>query len=81
MSEILQMVRDDPEMQNLSKEEEATYIKDLVEYRESRKRGARISNSAAAADVRNKLDMFNTEVRSLPSSNYIFMLIAISLHS
>lgn len=59
------MVKEDPKMQNLSKEEEDAFMNDLIDYRELNKKGARINNQAAAADARVTLDRFNTEVRSL----------------
>jgi hypothetical protein len=51
LREIKSLVRDDPEFQNLSEEQEEKLLRDLEEYRALKKTGARASNLAAAQDV------------------------------
>lgn len=59
------MVKEDPALQNLSREEADELINDLQEYRALNARGARINNRAAAADVRVTMDHIQNEVRLL----------------
>lgn len=62
LKDLREMIKDDEDLQDLTKEEEDAFIQQLVEYRELKAKGAHIDNGAAAADVRLTLDKFNTEV-------------------
>jgi hypothetical protein len=56
------LVREDPELQDLTKEQEAKLLQMLEDHRALKATGARASNRAAAQDVRLTLQNLNTEV-------------------
>jgi hypothetical protein len=62
LSELLQMVRDDPAMQDLSKEEEEELRMEVIAVREQKKLGARPTNQAASQDYRHQLESLNDQV-------------------
>jgi hypothetical protein len=63
LPELRQMVRDDPLMQDLSKEEEEELRMEVVAVREEKKLGARPTNQSAAQDYRRQLQSLNDQVR------------------
>jgi hypothetical protein len=62
LPELLQMVRDDPAMQDLSKEEEEELRRDVIAVREQKKLGARPTNQAASQDYHSQLESLNDQV-------------------
>lgn len=72
INELRQLVKDDPDLQNLSNEQEAELREELIAVREEKKRGARPTNRSAAQDYHHHLEEFNNEasktisMRSLP---------------
>jgi len=56
------MVRDDPQMQDLSKEEEDELREEVVAAREEKKLGARPTNQSASQDYRRQLESLNEQV-------------------
>jgi hypothetical protein len=63
LSELRQMVRDDPLLQDLSKEEEEELRMEVIAAREQKKLGARPTNQSAAQDYRRQLESLNDQVR------------------
>ena len=64
LSELRQMVRDDPALQDLTEEQENELREDVMAVREQRKLGARPTNLSAAQDYRRQVDSLNDEVSS-----------------
>jgi hypothetical protein len=62
LSEIQQLVEDDPELQNLSEERHKMFIDNLLESRILKHSGARVSNVACARDTRGVMSRINVEV-------------------
>jgi hypothetical protein len=62
LPELRQMLRDDPLMQNLSKEEEEELRMEVIAAREEKKLGARPTNKSAAQDYRRHLESLNDQV-------------------
>ena len=62
INDLRQLVKDDPNLQNLSKAEEAELREELIAVREEKKRGARPTNRSAAQDYHRHLDQFNDDV-------------------
>jgi hypothetical protein len=62
LPELRQMVRDDPQMQDLSKEEEDELREEVVAAREEKKLGARPTNQSASQDYRRQLESLNEQV-------------------
>jgi hypothetical protein len=62
INDIRQLVKDDPDLQNLSKAQEAELREELTALREEKKRGARPTNRSAAQDYHCHLEWFNDEV-------------------
>lgn len=62
LPELRQMVRDDPALQDLSKEEEEELRMEVIAVREQRKLGARPTNQAASQDYRRQLESLNDQV-------------------
>ncbi|KAH7918001.1 hypothetical protein BV22DRAFT_1025317, partial [Leucogyrophana mollusca] len=54
--EIRELVKDDPDMQDLDSDQEQHYIDELNEYRKLRKFGMRANNAAAARDMLSTMD-------------------------
>jgi hypothetical protein len=65
LSELRQMVRDDPALQDLTEEQENELREDVMAVREQRKLGARPTNKSAAQDYRNQVDSLNDQVSSV----------------
>ncbi|KIJ91094.1 hypothetical protein K443DRAFT_135562 [Laccaria amethystina LaAM-08-1] len=65
INDIRQLVKDDPDLQNLSKAQEAELREELTASREEKKRGARPTNRSAAQDYHRHLEWFNDEINSL----------------
>ena len=64
LSELRQRVKEDPAMQNLSKDEEEELRKEVTDLREQRQLGARPTNAAACQDYRHQLKSLNDQVFS-----------------
>jgi hypothetical protein len=62
LSEIQQLVEDDPELQNLSEEHHKMFIDNLLESRILKQSGARVSNVACTRDTRGVMGQINVEV-------------------
>jgi len=62
LREIQQLVSNDPELENLTPEQEEELLKELDEYRALKKTGARASNLAAAQDVHHVVTHVHTAV-------------------
>lgn len=62
LPELRQMVRDDPALQDLSKEEEEELRMEVIAVREQRKLGARPTNQSASQDYRRQLESLNDQV-------------------
>ena len=56
------MVREDPNFQNLTKEQEQEMKDEVMALRQERKVGARPTNQSAAMDYRRNLSSINDEV-------------------
>ncbi|KAI0058311.1 hypothetical protein BV25DRAFT_1766711, partial [Artomyces pyxidatus] len=79
LAAIKELVKDDPELQpeNLSKERKAELIAELVEYREEKKSGVRLSSKSVAQDLRVTTERLNNELGALAertgSSSFFFV--------
>ena len=62
IAEIRQMVKDDLNFQDLSKEQESEMRDELLASRDQRRLGARPSNRSAAQDYRRHLEQLNNDV-------------------
>ena len=62
LPELRQMVKDDPLMQDLSKEEEEELQLEVIALREQKKLGARPTNQSAAQEYRRQLESLNDQV-------------------
>ena len=62
LPEIRAMVREDPNFQNLTKEQEQEMKDEVMALRQERKVGARPTNQSAAMDYRRNLSSINDEV-------------------
>lgn len=69
------MVKDDPLMQDLSKEEEEELQLEVIALREQKKLGARPTNQSAAQDYRRQLESLSDQV-SFFYSTFFFMLVS-----
>ena len=69
------MVKDDPLMQDLSKEEEEELQLEVIALREQKKLGARPTNQSAAQDYQRQLESLNDQV-SFFYSTFFFMLVS-----
>lgn len=56
------MVKEDPSLQDLSKEEEDELREEVIALREQKRLGARPTNLAASQDYRCQLDALNDQV-------------------
>jgi hypothetical protein len=65
LSELRQMVRDDPALQDLTEEQENELREDVMAVREQRKLGARPTNLSAAQDYRHQVESLNDQVSSV----------------
>ena len=63
LAELKEMVLTDPDIQNMTKEDEQELIDALKEYREEKKRNARPNNKSAARDITATMDRITDEVR------------------
>lgn len=75
LPELRQMVKDDPLMQDLSKEEEEELRLEVIALREQKKLGARPTNQSAAQDYRRQLESLSDQV-SFFYSTFFFMLVS-----
>jgi hypothetical protein len=73
LREIQELVRDDPELQNLTLDQEKELLKDLEDHRALKKTGARASNLAAAQDVYNTVTHIHSEVSEFPGRAMFFL--------
>ena len=62
LPEIWAMVREDPNFQNLTKEQEQEMKDEVMALRQEKKVGARPTNQSAALDYRRNLTFLNDEV-------------------
>src|ERR1700690_2438537 len=62
LSDIKKLLGEDPDLQDLSREQEQVFIDKLVAHRELKKGGARATNHAAAADTRYTIDIIGSKV-------------------
>jgi len=62
VTELRQLIEDDPAYQNLTMEEEGQMKQELLEHREQKKVGARPTNKSAAQDYRAQMTQMNNEV-------------------
>lgn len=62
ITEIRQLVKDDPNLQDLSKAQESELRDELLASREQKRLGARPSNRSAAQDYRRNIEQLNDEV-------------------
>ena len=62
IAEIRQLVKDDPDFQDLSKAQETELREELLASRDLKRLGARPSNRSAAQDYRRQLKQLNNEV-------------------
>ena len=76
LRELQNLIRDDPDLQNINNEEKQEIMKALEDHRELKKTGARASNRAAAQDVQATLERVNSEVRQL-----LFLPFSLTSHS
>lgn len=80
INDLRQLVKDDPDFQNLSKAQETELREELMASREEKKRGARPTNRSVAQDYHRHLEQFNDEVSksisigSLPLTYLRFIL-------
>ncbi|KAF8816259.1 hypothetical protein BYT27DRAFT_7067379, partial [Phlegmacium glaucopus] len=65
IKEIRQLVKDDPDLQDLSKAQEMELRDELLSAREQKRLGARPSNRSAAQDYRCQIEQLNNEITSL----------------
>ena len=65
LPELRQMVKEDPAMQDLSKEEENELREEVIAVREQKMFGARPTNHAASQDYRCQLESLNDQVSSI----------------
>jgi hypothetical protein len=63
LPELRQMVKEDPTMQDLSKEDEEELRGEVIAAREQKRLGARPTNQAASQDYRRQLETLNEQVR------------------
>ena len=70
LAELCQMVKEDPAMQDLSKEEEDELREEVVAVREQKKLGACPTNQSAAQDYRSQLEALNDQVSSSTHAVY-----------
>jgi hypothetical protein len=63
LAELKEMALTDPDVQNMTKEDEQELIDALKEYREEKKRNARPNNKSAARDITATMDRVTDEVR------------------
>ena len=59
------MVKDDPDLQNMSAEAEDLIIKEVKEHRERQRTGMRTTNKSAAQDYRHAIQQVSEDVRVL----------------
>ena len=64
LSELRQLVKEDPALQNLSEETEKLLKDDVVTMRDLKKTGARPSNKACSLDYRGEVRELNDRVSS-----------------
>lgn len=62
IAEIRQLVKDDPNFQDLTKAQETELRNELLSARDLKRLGARPSNRSAAQDYRRQLEQLNDEV-------------------
>ena len=62
LQDLQNLIRKDPDLQNINKEERQEIMKALEDHRELKKTGARASNRAAAQDVQATLEQVNSKV-------------------
>lgn len=62
ITEIRQLVKDDPNLQDLSKAQESELRDELLASREQKRLGARPSNRSAAQDYRCNIEQLSDEV-------------------
>ena len=80
INDLHQLVKDDPDFQNLSKAQEAELREELIALWEEKKQGVQPTNRLAAQDYHRHLEQFNDEVSktificSLPLTYHCFIL-------
>jgi hypothetical protein len=65
LAELKEMALTDPDMQNMTKEDEQVLVDALKEHREEKKRNARPNNKSAARDITSTMDRIMDEVGSI----------------
>ncbi|KIK20248.1 hypothetical protein PISMIDRAFT_13138 [Pisolithus microcarpus 441] len=78
LKEIQQMVKDDEHLQNLSQEEMDQYITTLEEHRNTKVRGIRANNVAAAQDVLVTTDKIAKELNGLRDRTGIYATLLVT---
>ncbi|KAF8344691.1 hypothetical protein F5887DRAFT_850888, partial [Amanita rubescens] len=76
LADIQKRVDEDEGLKELSKDDKAELIKELQEYRDLKKKGARISNNAAAQDMKHMMQKISIELENMAQRNgtYAFAL-------
>jgi len=77
IKELRQLVKDDPDLQDLSNAQEQELREELLTSRDQRRLGARPTNRSAAQDYRRHMVQMNDDVSKMPSSCFLVLTCSI----